>query len=284
VFGASVERACFPERLIIGCANPSDTIDGAFGRVLSAFGCPVLRMSYESAELTKIAINVCLAASITATNVLSGIASRVGADWGEIAPALRLDERIGLHAYLTPGLGIGGGHLTRDLVTVSEIAKRTKGRGYVNEADAIDAMLRDSVNRQFWPLRMLKESVLYTVSDPVIGVLGVTYKKNTQSVRNSPSIALIKQLVGTRLRVFDPAVIAPTQPGLVNAESMESVALGADALVIMTPWPVFRTLDVERVGRDMRGRIIIDPFGVLDHERVRAAGFRHFVLGRSNDA
>jgi UDPglucose 6-dehydrogenase len=278
VFGNAVERACNPERLIIGCAHPGDEIKGAFGRVLAAFDCPVMRMGYESAELAKIAINVHLAASITATNVLAEIASSCGADWGEIAPALRLDRRIGPHAYLRPGLGIGGGHLARDLVTLVGLADNN-----AVEADVIGAMLRDSAYRRDWPLSVLHAEV--TLSDSVIGILGVTYKENTRSIRDSPSVELIRQL-GEReahVRVFDPVREAPAQLNLVNVEDMESVARGADALVIMTPWMEFRTLDVERCAREMRGSLIIDPFGVLNHERCHDAGLRHFVLGRPED-
>jgi len=115
VFGRAVERATRPERYIVGCADPAKPLPEAFAAVLGAFGCPILPMRYESAELAKIAINCCLVASVTIANTLAELSERIGADWREIVPALKLDARIGQGAYLAPGLGIAGGNLERDL-------------------------------------------------------------------------------------------------------------------------------------------------------------------------
>src|SRR5262249_26933248 len=122
VFGQAVERATKPERFIVGCADPTGPLDARFRAVLDAFGCPILPMRYESAELAKISINCCLVASVTVANILAEVCERIGADWSEIAPALRLDRRIGPYAYLRPGLGIAGGNLERDLATVARLA------------------------------------------------------------------------------------------------------------------------------------------------------------------
>src|SRR6202007_1428128 len=90
--------------------------------VVDAFGCPILPLRYESAELAKISINFCLVASIGVANTLAELCESIGADWAEIVPALRLDRRIGPHSYLSPGLGIAGGNLERDLRTVLDLA------------------------------------------------------------------------------------------------------------------------------------------------------------------
>jgi UDPglucose 6-dehydrogenase len=121
VFGQAVERATRPERTIVGCADPAAPLDARLRAVLDAFGCPILPMRYESAELAKISINCCLVASVTVGNTLAELCERLGADWSEIAPALKLDRRIGAHAYLAPGLGISGGNLERDLATVEQL-------------------------------------------------------------------------------------------------------------------------------------------------------------------
>ena len=115
IFGQAVSRATQPARIIVGCDDPGAGLPKVFDTILSAFSCPVLRMRYESAELAKIAINVFLASTISATNTLAELCEVTGADWSEIAPALRLDARIGPDAYLDPGLGISGGNLERDL-------------------------------------------------------------------------------------------------------------------------------------------------------------------------
>ena len=128
IFGRAIERALYPERFIVGCADPTAPLPPAYRQFLDAFGCPILPMRYESAELAKISINMCLVASVSVANTLAELCEQIGADWSEIVPALRLDRRIGPHAYLTPGLGIAGGNLERDLATVCALADRAGHR------------------------------------------------------------------------------------------------------------------------------------------------------------
>jgi len=123
IFGRAVERALNPERFIVGCADPEKPLPPRYRELLDAFGCPILPMRYESAELAKISINFCLVASVTVANVLAELSESIGADWAEIVPALRLDRRIGPYSYLSPGLGIAGGNLERDLRTVLNLAE-----------------------------------------------------------------------------------------------------------------------------------------------------------------
>ena len=111
IFGRAVERAMYPERFIVGCCNPSLPLPEHLNKFLNTFQCPILPMRYESAELAKISINICLVASISAANTLAEICEKIGADWSEISPALRLDRRIGQHSYIVPGLGDAGDRL-----------------------------------------------------------------------------------------------------------------------------------------------------------------------------
>jgi UDPglucose 6-dehydrogenase len=276
VFGQAVERATKPERFIVGCADPTTPLDPRLRAVLDAFACPILPMRYESAELAKISINCCLVASVTVANTLAELCERIGADWSEIAPALKLDRRIGPYAYLGPGLGIAGGNLERDLATVVRLAA-THG----TEAGLIAAWQRNSRYRRDWPLRQLQARVLSRVADPVIGILGVTYKENTRSIKNSPAVALIKALAGCRLRVFDPEVHAQAEwhPRLTIVDTALTVCDGADALAIVTPWPQFRALAPADIARRLRGRVVVDPFSMLDRAAAAAAGLEHIVLG-----
>jgi len=276
VFGQAVERAMKPERTIVGCADPARPLDPRLRAVLDAFGCPILPMRYESAELAKISINCCLVASVTVANTLAELCERIGADWSEIAPALKLDRRIGSYAYLAPGLGIAGGNLERDLATVQRFAD---SRG--TEASVVAAWLRNSRYRRDWPLRQVQKRV--KAVDPVIGVLGVTYKENTHSIKNSPAVALIKALTGCRLAAFDPVVRASAEwhPRLMVADDPLAACDGADAVAIMTPWPQFRALRPADLARRMRGRVVIDPFAMLDRAAAAAAGLEHVVLGAS---
>jgi len=243
---------------------------------LGSFGCPILPMRLESAELAKIAINVCLVASVSVANTLAELCEGIGADWGEIAPALRLDRRIGPAAYLAPGLGIAGGNLERDLATVIRLSEATG-----SDAGVVRAFVANSRHRRDWVLRTLHEQVLAHRRRPVLAILGLAYKENTASVKNSPSLALLAHLPDdVALRVHDPVVPAALagRPA-VGAETALDVCDGADALVVMTPWPVFRTLDPADIAARLAGRTVIDPYGVLDPAAAERAGLRCFRLG-----
>ena len=189
IFGRALERVTRPERFIVGGDDPAVSLPAAYRTFLEAFGCPVLPMRYESAELAKIAINCFLAASVSTTNTLAELCEKVDADWTEIAPALRLDARIGPSAYLAPGLGIAGGNLERDLATVVRL-----GAAKGSSADVVGAYIANSRHMRDWALRTLTRTVLEKVMSPRLGILGLAYKQDTHSTKNSPSLALIEQL------------------------------------------------------------------------------------------
>jgi len=276
VFGNAVERALRPERIIVGCVAPRQQLPECYRKYLSAFDCPVLLMRFESAELAKIAINCCLVASVSVANTLAELSERIGADWNEIAPALKLDKRIGAYSYLSPGLGLAGGNLERDLATVLRLAQETG-----SEAGVIEAFVRNSRHRRDWALRTLHNEVLAAKPHAVLGVLGLAYKENTHSVKNSPSLALIKNLQHCPLKVYDPAVSASAtiHPAITSCASALEAAKGADALIIMTPWPEFREIKPAALVRAMMGRIVIDPYRVLDGNSAVSAGLDYFTLG-----
>ena len=280
IFGLAVERAAQPERIIIGYADPDLALPAAYQTLLEAFDCPILPMRYESAELAKISINICLAASVTAANTMAELCEQIGADWSEIAPALKLDRRIGPHAYLAPGLGIAGGNLERDLATACRLAD-----AHGSDARFIRACILNSRYRRDWVLRMLHEQVLASNPDPLIGILGLTYKADTHSTKNSPSLALLDHLPPFALQVFDPVASAAAADHLRarSAESALDACRDADALLIMTPWRQFKELRPSAIAMAMRGTLVIDPFAVLDAGASAAAGLRHITLGRIVD-
>ena len=276
VFGQAVERALRPERFIVGCADPDAPLPDAYREVLAAFGCPILPMRYESAELAKIAINCCLVASVSVANTLAELSERLGADWNEIAPALRLDRRIGPYAYLAPGLGLAGGNLERDLATVMALAAETG-----SDAGVVASFVRNSARRRDWALGILHAEVLAGRPDGVVAVLGLAYKEHTHSTKNSPSLALIAHLGGWRLRVHDPVVdvSAITHPHVTGCRSPVEAARGADAVALMTAWPEYRELKPADLAAAMRGRAVLDPYRLLDGRAVAAAGLDYFTLG-----
>ncbi len=276
IFGRAVERALHPERYIVGCSQPSDPLPEAFAAVLSANNCPILAMRFESAELAKISINFCLVASVSTANTLAEICENVGADWSEIVPALKLDRRIGQYSYLAPGLGIAGGNLERDLATVINLAGESGA-----DVSVVEAWLANSRHRRDWALRTLYRELLAKCSDPVIAVLGLAYKQDTHSTKNSPSIALLGSLTPFRVRVFDPVVppTATAHPRCHGAASAVEACEGADALVIMTPWGQFSQVPPDEIADRLRGRLVIDPYRILPPGDCAAAGLRYVTLG-----
>jgi len=276
IFGRAVERALHPERYIVGCADPGRGLPPAYRQVLEAYGCPILQMRYESAELAKLSINLCLVATISAANTLAELCEQVGADWSEIVPALRLDRRIGAHSYIEAGLGIAGGNLERDLATVVRL-----GGAIGTDTGVVQAWQANSAYRKNWVLRRLHRELLADAADPVIGVLGLAYKPATDSVKNSPAVALIESLGPYRLQAFDPVASlgAGLAPRLRLASSALDACAGADALVVMTAWPEFAALDPAELAARMCGRLLLDPWGVFDDRAARQAGFSHHRLG-----
>jgi UDPglucose 6-dehydrogenase len=272
VFGCAVERATRPERFLVGCARPTDPLPPTYRTFLESFGCPVLPMRYESAELCKISINLCLVASISAANSLAALCERIGADWSEIVPGLRLDKRIGMHAYLTPGLGLSGGNLERDLATLGVLSART---GASNAFAS--ACVELSVQRRDWPLRVLRESL--DLSRARVGVLGLAYKPGTASIKGSPAFALLASLRCAGVRAYDPVVQAELPAGVERVASALEACRDADAVVVMTPWDELRALRAQSLAQVMKGRLIVDPYRALDPRACVAEGLRHCTLG-----
>lgn len=278
IFGRAVERAMQPERFIVGADDPSRSLPAPFQAWHASFGCPVLIMRLESAELAKIAINFFLVSSVSTTNTLAEVCERIGAKWDEIVPALRLDKRIGPDAYLAPGLGIAGGNLERDLVTVQSLASK-----YGTDAGIVCAWQINSCHRRDWALRRVHEFVLSgpNAAEKSFALWGLAYKKDTHSLKNSPAIALAEALAPFRKSAYDPQVktLVRPIPNLSIAASALEACRGADALLVMTPWSEFSTVPPTEIRREMSGDVIIDPFSVLDSRACHDAGLAHYVLG-----
>ncbi len=274
IFGRAMERALFPERTIIGCADPSKPLDARYSQFLEAYNCPLLPMRYESAELAKTAINLFLAASVCTANTLAEVCEKIGADWQEIIPSLRLDKRIGQHAYIEPGLGLSGGNIERDLKTVSDL-------GYEHGAKiGVPKMyMEHSQYRKQWPIRSFFEHY-----EPREGftlcVLGLAYKINTHSIKNSPAIELIQALPQIAIHAYDPVVkTLPAGMNVTCAGSAVEAAKKADMLCVMTPWEEFKELDWKKIRAAMRGKVILDPYRVIPASE--AGDCVHLVLGKA---
>lgn len=279
VIGDAVSRYRRPERIIIGAASRRPTIDPELARLLERFACPIFSMDYESAELTKEAINFYLATSVTFANALADLCERTGASMRAMLPALRSDRRIGPAAYIRPGLGIAGGNLERDLVNLRTLAQRT------GVDDSIFRLiLEGSAARYGWLRNAVERHVLAGRARPRVAVWGLAYKKNTSSTKNSVALRLIGEFADrATLVIYDPAASLPEPPsGIEIAPTAAAALAGADALVIVTDWDEFSTWAPGAIQAALREGVVVDAVGALDAEQARAAGLAYVALGEGS--
>lgn len=277
IFGRAVERATHPERFIIGCADPSN-VDSRLLHHLTAYNCPILPMRFESAELCKTAINLFLAASVSTANTLADICERIGADWSEIIPSLRLDSRIGQYAYIETGLGLSGGNIERDLKTVQSL-----GIKHGADTAVVESYMSHSSYRKNWLVKQF-ESYAGGLNSPKIGVLGLAYKENTHSIKNSPSVAFLENILkqgvhGSDIQVYDPVVKSlPEALDVVFCQDAYEASINVDVLFINTAWDQFRLLDSKNLINTVRTQIIVDPFNLIGNRLPDS--IKHITLGK----
>jgi len=263
VFGRALARAICPERIILGAHNTTHTLKEHYTTLLQEFGCPILKMNYESAELCKISINMFLVASVTTANMLADIAEKIGANWSDIVPALQLDHRIGEHAYIKPGLGISGGNLERDMMTTLALAKNNN-----TEKTPVEAYISSSARRRNWVYALLQDKLFSRYDNPIVAIWGVAYKVDTNSTKNSPAIALLEKIADKYIKWHDPLVTELPIPCGKRYGSPVAALLGADVLIIMTPWPEYSEIEPAIINRALAGKIILDPFGILPTDKL----------------
>lgn len=276
VIGNAIERFINPERIIIGGISPSTRLTPALRTALKLFSCPVLRMSYESAEMTKSAVNLYLAASITASNTLADFCEVTGADINEIIPALRLDKRIGKYAYLNPTLRIAGGHLERELLKFKSLGKR-----YSMPPGITECILELNEHRYRWVHKKLKVHLAKDKKKPIICLWGLAYKKGSLSTNNAASIKIIETLSKkAKLNTYDPLAIMPKKlSGYTRFKDKYKALSGADCLLILTNWEEFREVNISRLQTLMRHLIVIDCVGILSERKKQLNNFTYITMG-----
>jgi UDPglucose 6-dehydrogenase len=191
-------------------------------------------------------------------------------------PALRLDQRIGPAAYIRPSLGIAGGNLERDMITLRGLAQ-DRGLG----VDFIDAMIVVNEQRVQWVQRKLAEHVFRDVAWPTVAVWGLAYKRNTRSTKNSVALRVVRDLVGRcDVRAWDPLVTAEDIEVPVKIVDLRDEALaGADGLVVLTDWEEFAVPPPAALAT-MRRQVIIDGAGIVEAARGDLDGVRILTMGR----
>ncbi len=275
VFGNALKRALKPERIIIGSNNSNEKIDSKLKSFLNKFKCPILNMNYESAELAKISINMFLVSSITTTNLLSELSNRIGAHWADISKALKLDRRIGGHAYLSPGLGISGGNLERDISSVIQMNNKMN-----LDSKMFEYWKKKSRYYKHWPIRKFLE-LRKKIKINNISILGLTYKPDTDSLKNSPSLELIDRLKKEySLTLYDPVIKTLMSKNYSFSDSIFDAVKNSELIFIMTPWEQFKTLNSKKITRILSNKIIIDPFEVIDNKLIIKNNKRYFSINR----
>jgi UDPglucose 6-dehydrogenase len=274
--------ACYarPGHIVIGADDhaAAEAVAGLFAPMEAT----CLRMSLASAEMTKHAINSFLAASITLSNQWADLCAAVGADFAEVAAAMKHDPRIGKRAYLSPGVGFSGGTLGRDL-RVLDALNRAQAGGKC-------PIFGDIWNYNRARLEVVRDrcqQVLGGVQDRTIALLGMTYKPGTSTLRRSLPLQIAEDLAthGAAVRAFDPRAdwneVAPPRRVAVCASAYEA-ARGAEMLVLLTEWPDFRDLDYGRIKTAMTRPILFDTKNMLQSQRsdLERLGFRVLTIGR----
>lgn len=275
IFGDGLRRALEPERYIFGFDDNS-AIPDSIHMWHAAGNCPVITMSLESAELAKMSINTFLASQLMTTSTLAELAASIGADWNDIAKTLRLDRRIGAHAYLTPGMGIGGTNIKRDLVGLKQISEEsgTRSQLFVDLLDGSDYYLA-------WMQRVVHD-IRKRHPTMRLGVLGLAYKPGTMSTINSPGMSLAKHFSDqVDVIVHDPHIefTSTSAESVRIADSPHEVVHKSDVVVVACAWPNYHLL--KEAILNWSGLALIDPnnfLSTLDKSQHRS--FELHSLGR----
>lgn len=278
--GSAIVDFMRPDRVVVGVESArARAVMQALYRPLFLIETPVLFTTLETAELTKYASNCFLATKIGFINEIADVCERVGADVQDVAKGIGLDGRIGRH-FLHAGPGFGGSCFPKDAAAFVRIAE-----GAGAPCRIVETVLQSNTDRRARMVDKIMRACGGTVAGKTIAALGVTFKPNTDDVRESPSLAVLAGLSarGAAIRAFDPAGMDEARGLLGGAvwcrDAYEAMA-GADVLVILTEWNEFRALDLERVGRLLKTRLVIDLRNIYTPRELVEAGLRYVSIGR----
>src|SRR5438067_2901091 len=278
--GCAVEDFNWPDRIILGTSNSEAVLKlKQIYRPLVMRGVPVIVTNHETAELVREASTAFLATKISFINELASLCEHVKADAMDLAMALGLDKKIAPRC-LQPGTALGGAFAEGDIDSLAQLAQ---GAGVSLE---VLSAARE-VNRSLCDRIVEKISgALQSVQGKQVGLLGLAFKPNSNSVVASTSMQLAKRLVnmGAQVRAYDPAAIEGARAELNGSvrycDNAYAAAEGVDALVLGTAWSEFRSLDYDRIKRSLKRPLIVDTKNILDAVRMRSLGFEYVGIGR----
>ena len=286
--GSAVYDTFNPDRIVLGGSSEkaialmqqlyAPIIERKFSENPTLPAVPVVATDLNSAEMIKYAANAFLATKISFINEVANICDRVGADVTQVAQGMGLDSRIG-NKFLQAGIGWGGSCFPKDVSALTHIAN-----DYGYEAQLLKATVQVNQYQRLLAVEKLQQ-ILKILKGKTIGLLGLTFKPNTDDLRDAPALDLIEQLsrLGARIKAYDPLISdVDTLPfEIILTAQPEELATDCDALVLVTDWQEFRTLDYQQLARLMKAPVMIDGRNFLDPEILSAAGFYYIGIGRT---
>ena len=274
VFGKALLRVLKPERLIIGCNNDKIKLPKLFQNYLSMFNSNIILMNYQSAELTKISINLFLISSISTTNKLIQICEKTDANWTKIREAIILDKRIGRKSYTKPGLGLSGGNLERDLKAIICINNKLHiDNQYFNSIEQI------SIIRKKWILNQLKVLGYKDNKNLKLAILGISYKADTNSTKNSAALEILKNFKKSQIYYYDPFISKIlTKDHHQRVQNVNDVFYNSNLLIISNDWYGYGKVNIKQL-KKLKDKIVIDPFNLLKNINFKKYGISHIILG-----
>ncbi len=274
--GSAINDFMSPDRVVLGSMDKGAAEQVA--RLYSSLRCPILITDLRTAEMIKYASNAFLATRISFINEIANMCEEMGADVREVAQGMGLDKRIG-HAFLDAGLGWGGSCFPKDVKALEHMAVLNG-----THPQLLQAVMEINRNQRRRAVLKLRKA-LGGLNEKVVGVLGLSFKPNTDDVRDAPALEVIRLLEneGAMVKVYDPQameVAAPYIKKAVFCDDPYCAVTDVDALVLATEWNEFKQLDFPRIRLLMRNPVILDGRNLWDGEALRAMGFTYFGIGR----
>lgn len=281
--GSAIEDFKRPDRIVIGTdSEQAQKMMEEVYRPLYLNASPILHMNRRTAELTKYAANAFLAMKITFINEMADLCERVGADVQDVSRGMGMDQRIG-SKFLHAGPGYGGSCFPKDTLALVKTAQ---------DADSPTRLIEATISVNDQRKRAMARKVVRAAGGKVrgktIGILGLTFKPNTDDMRESPAISIVQALVdkGAHIKAYDPEGMDQARPLLPSQVTFcttpYEVADEAFALVIVTEWNAFRSLDLDRLKKVMASPVLVDLRNIYKPEQVRNAGFIYACVGRTD--
>jgi UDPglucose 6-dehydrogenase len=280
--GSAIEDFLRPNRVVIGCEDEmAAAIMKDLYRPLYLIETPVVVTNVVTAEVIKYASNAFLATKISFINEMADVCEKVGADVHDVARGMGLDQRIG-RKFLHPGPGYGGSCFPKDTRAILELA-----RDHDVPLRIVSAVIAVNDGRLAYSLAKIQKALGGSLQGKTVALLGLTFKPNTDDLRESPAMAILDGLLaaGAKVRAYDPIgmEIAAETPrdGVRYCDDEYQAASGAEVLVVATEWNQFRALDAERLKTAMKSPVLVDLRNVYEPETMRTKGFTYSCVGRA---